>query len=253
MSTTKNGGFGRREFLKVSTCALAAVTVAPQTFAGLVAQPKVMVAGYSPLDIESADVSIIGSNITDAARASADRAFLRLDARVSAFGLSGGNRWDLRARDLTTHYAIGRGRERQLVPFHTWISSGRPDDARPVSFIVPIDEEQRINFTVSAMTRRDQSSSGRGAGSGSSAPEPTAIPVGLSLGGERDTFPLSRGFYIIVPVYDGQTPPSWDSYMLRRTSGGWALFELGGADARPAAFEHFVVRVDYARQEPNVE
>jgi hypothetical protein len=253
MSTTKNSGFGRREFLKASTCALAAAAVAPQAFAGLVGPPKLMVAGYSPLDIESAELSAIVSNVTDASRAAADRAFLRNDARVSAYGLSGGNRWDLRARDLTTHYAIGKGKDRQTVPFHTWVSSGRPDATSPVSFNVPIDEEQRISFTVAAMMPQiDGSSSRRGILSNSTS-APVTIPIGLSLSGERDTFPLSRGFYIIVPVYDGQTPPSWESYMLRRTAGGWGLFELGGADARPATFEHFVVRVDYARQEPKVD
>jgi hypothetical protein len=246
MSTNRHNGMGRRAFLKTSTCALATAAVGPRLFAD-VWQPKLMVAAFAPLDI-SAGTEMSAANVIDARRAPApDAAFIRHGARISAFGLSGGEPRDRRAIDLLTHFAIGSGRERQLVPYFAWAGGG---SNAPVSFHVPVDEEQRIRFSVTAKMPAPQAagtSSRRGLlARRQTALEPRAIPVELSLGSEAGTIPLSRGFYVIVPVYDGQSAPRWSSYSLRQVAGGWALHELRGTEIRPATFEHFVVRVDYA-------
>jgi len=250
MSTSRHKGMGRREFLRTSTCALATAAVGPQLFAGF-ASPKLMVAGFAPLEIESAGTDVFTANVIDARRASADAAFLRHNARISAYGLSGSNA-EPRALDFLTHYAIGRGESRHVVPFHTWVSSRRAEGPRPVSFTVPVDEEQKIRFSMTAkmpVVKPAASSSRRGLLSrpATTSVEPRALPIELSLHGDAGSTALSRGFYVVVPVYEGQRTPDWSAYTLRRSGGRWALHERYGSELRPAGFEHFVLRVDYAR------
>lgn len=240
MSTSRHNGMARRDFLKTSTCVLATAAVGPRLFAAGW-QPKLMVAGFAPLAI-SAGTETAVANVIDARRApAADPAFARHGARVSAFGLSGGEARNRRAIDFLTHYAVGTGRDRSLVPFFAWAGS-----SAPVSFYVPVDEEQRIRFSVTAKMPVPQAqgeASRRGLfASRARALEPRGIPVELALRNDGNALPLSRGFYIIVPVYDGQSAPDWSSYSLQQIDGGYALHRAG----RVADFEHFVVRIDYA-------
>jgi hypothetical protein len=241
MSTSRHNGMHRRDFLRASACAVATAAVGPQLLAG-VGQPKLMVAGFAPLELP-AGTGIPAANVVDARRApAADAAFTRHGARISAFGLSGAGTRDRRAVDFLTHYAVGSGRDRSLVPFFAWAGGGNA----PVSFHVPVDEEQRIRFSVTAKMPAVQAqgdASRRGLfARRAKALEPRGIPVELSLRNDGSALPLSRGFYIIVPVYDGQSAPDFSSYSLQAVEGGYALHRAG----RVADFEHFVVRVDYA-------
>jgi hypothetical protein len=251
MSTSRHTAMGRREFLKTSTCALATAAVGPQLFAGLASQPKLMVAGFASLEIESAGTDVFTANVIDARRAPADAAFLRHGARISSYGLSGADPRHQRALDFQAHYAVGSGKDRRFVPYYAWVAGGRSDGARPVSFNVPVDGEQKIRFSMTAKMPAPvagAATSRRGLlASRETAVEPRAIPVELGLRGGAGSLELARGFYVIVPVYDGVRTPQWSSYSLRRTAGQWVLHEAHGAATLPVEFEHFVVRVDYAK------
>lgn len=241
MSTSRHQGMGRREFLTTSACALATAAVGPEVLAGLAWQPRLVVAGFAPLEIESAGTEVFERNVVAAERNGvADTAFLRHGASVSMHGVSGGDPRARRALDFLVHYAYSDNGETRFAPFHAWARSGSP-----VRFTVPVDEQQRIRFSVTApmpVPEAAQPASRRvlARRPRTSTTAPTALPVELSLGGNIS---LRRGFFIIVPVYDGQSAPDWSAYSLRRHDGRWTLHERGNT---PAAFEHFVVRVDYA-------
>lgn len=241
MSTSRHQGVGRREFLATSACVLASAAVGPELLAGLTVQPRLIVAGFAPLDIESAGTDAFQRNVVAAERnGAADPAFLRHGASVLMNGLSGGDPRARRALDFLTHYTVSDGGEPRLVPYHVWAGGGSP-----VRFTVPVDGQQRIRFSVTApmpVAMAPQPSSRRAFASRQASAEtvPTALPVELSLDGNIS---LRRGFFVVVPIYDGQSSPDWSRYSLRRSGGRWALH---GADNAPAAFEHFVVRVDYA-------
>lgn len=247
MSTSRHQGLGRREFLTTSACALATVAVSPELFAGLAWQPKLIVAGFAPLEIESAGTGRFERNVIAAERiGAADPAFRRHGASVSMNGLSGGDPGTRRAMEFLAHYTYTEAGQSHVVPFHVWARGGGP-----VRFTVPVDDQQRIRFSVTAPmpptetaappTRRVFARQAKGEA------VPTALPVELSLTGGVS---LRRGFYVVVPVYDGQSSPDWSSYSLRRAGARWALHAV---DGKPVAFEHFVVRVDHAAPRPKRE
>ncbi|HEX7809599.1 MAG TPA: hypothetical protein VF608_12755, partial [Thermoanaerobaculia bacterium] len=74
------------------------------------------------------------------------------------------------------------------------------------------------------------------------ATESVALPVELGIQNDA-AIKLSRGFYVIVPVFEGDSDPSWSSYSLGVVNGRRALVNSAG-DVAP--FEHFVLRIDYA-------
>ncbi len=73
--------------------------------------------------------------------------------------------------------------------------------------------------------------------------ERAVAPVTLSLTSEAGSLKLVRGYYVIVPLFDGDAAPSWSSFELRQHEGRMALVDRNG-DVAP--FEHFVLKVDYA-------
>lgn len=242
MSTSRHQGIGRREFLTTSACALATVAAGPELFAGLAWQPKLIVAGFAPLEIESAGTDVFERNVVAAERiGAADDAFLRHGASVSMQGVSGGDARARRALDFLVHYTYSEAGEPRLVPFHAWAGTGGP-----VRFTVPVDEQQRIRFSVTApmpvaKTAAPASRRVFARRETSSETAPTALPIELAL---RGNISLRRGFYVVVPVHDGQSAPNFAAYSLRKAGSRWALHGSNGA---PAAFEHFVVRIDYAK------
>jgi hypothetical protein len=75
----------------------------------------------------------------------------------------------------------------------------------------------------------------------------TSLPVELSLLGTAGSHKLARGFYFIAPLFEGDSEPSWSSCELKNNEGQWSLVERSlFEDAKPAAFEHFILRIDYA-------
>ena len=233
MSTKRQNGFGRRQFLKATTCALATVAVGPRLIAALAPEPKTIVAGFAPLSVEATSADAFDFNVSSADRlSSGDGAFLRTDARIRVAGVSGVDPHHRRSREFVTHFTVSKDGERMVLPFTAWRCARVVECNSPVSFNIPVDENQNIRFSVRA---NDNSA------------EELALPVELTLLDSGSSAKLNRGYYIIVPIYEGQALPDWSSYSLRRTNGRWAVHELSFGQIRPVAFEHFVVRIDYAR------
>jgi len=235
MITKGQNGIGRRQFLKSTTCALATAAVGPRLLAALAPEPKSIVAGFAPLSVEKAAGDAFEFNVSNASRLpGSDGAFIRTGARIRVAGVSGVDAKNRLSREFVTHFSVSDGAERVVLPFTAWRCVRVADCNSPVSFTVPVDEEQAIRFSV--------------LGSDSSAGAERAMPVELTLLSGGSSAKLNRGYYVIVPLYEGQAMPDWSAYSLRRANGRWALYELSlGGESRPVAFEHFVVRVDYAR------
>ena len=73
--------------------------------------------------------------------------------------------------------------------------------------------------------------------------ESSALPLVLSLQHEKGAYALARGFYVVVPMFDGDSEPSWSNWTVRAIDGRFALAD---SDGNVASFEHIVLRVDYA-------
>ncbi|MEK6374813.1 MAG: hypothetical protein AABO58_19205 [Acidobacteriota bacterium] len=233
---------GRRQFLIASSAALATAAVAPNLFAGETVAPKRLAVGFARFDDAAAVVAA-------ASIPAGDGALIGRGARVSLSGVSGAPA-DPRARravELLVHYSYLDGAERRDAPFRAWACSRRTGcQGNPVSFTVPVDEMQKITLSV-GVERGDRQPGTpltlRAAAAGPSTIEGQGLPVTLSLRSEGG-LKLVRGFYIIVPLFDRDAEPRWSAYHLERLGGRWALHDAGGD---PAPFEHFVLRIDYAK------
>ena len=238
---TKRHQMGRRDFLRVSsTCALATAAVGPKLLAEVAAvSPRRLVVGFSSPD-EFAGV------IAAASIPAGDGAFIGRGARVTVSGASGASA-EPRARravDLLAHYSYFEGSERKSTPFRAWSCSRATGcQGNRVSFNVPVDEEQKLVFSV-------ETERGTPTGTVASRREVFSTPVernvaqvALSLTSETGSLKLVRGYYVIVPLFDGDSAPSWSSFELRQHEGRMALVDRNG-DVAP--FEHFVLKVDYA-------
>jgi len=229
---------GRRQFLVASSaCAVTAAVAGPKLFAAG-APPRRLALGFARFDEAAA---VAGANKVRAG----DRAFISRGARISVSGASGvsADPKQRRAVELLTHFSYVDGTERKVAPFRAWACSRTTGcQGSPVSFTVPVDEMQKIEFTVetergtprAALSRRDAMS---GVTLGA-----VAMPVTLTLKRDEGT-KLARGFYVIVPLYDHDRQPRWSSYELKTFDGRWALHDGNG---NVAPFEHFVLRIDYA-------
>lgn len=232
---------GRRDFLKVSSAAVATATFAPRLLADEAA-PRRLVLGFARLEepLRIADATTLGSG---------DGAFITRGARVSLSGLAGVREGAVaRSVELLVHYSYLDGAERREAPFVAWAcdpATGSQGNA--VSFNVPVDESQRISLSV--RTQRSVPKSGvaksrRRAVGGPGEPLNESHPVALSLLSEEGT-KLQRGYYVIVPLFDGDSEPHWSSYGVAMVDGRRAL--VADLDT-PAAFEHFVIKIDYAAE-----
>ncbi len=231
---------GRRQFLIASsTCAVAAATIGPNLFAAAAAVPNRLAVGYMPFETDAA--------VVDAASIpSGDGAFIGRGARVTASGASGASAEPRgrRAVELTAHFAYFDGGERKLAPFRAWACSRvNGCQGSPVGFTVPVDEVQKIVLTVGVERGAPESSTSRREALMGGVTESSALPLVLSLQDEPDTLKLARGFYVVVPMFDGDSYPRWSSWTVRAAQGRFSLVD---ADGNVAPFEHFVLRVDYA-------
>ena len=227
----------RREFLVVSSVVAAATAaVGPKVFAGEAAVPQRLAVGFAPPEEGAAVVA--ASSIP-----AGDGAFIGRGARVSVSGASGGadNPRARRAVDLLVNYSYLDGATRRDAPFHAWSCSRTTGcQGSPVSFRVPVDDVQKISLSVGVADEK-VAPVGRTIRSGETAS--AALPVTLSMLSDPSSLKLVRGFYVIVPLFEGDRDPRWSAFTLDRREGRWALHD---SDGNVASFEHFVLRVDYA-------
>jgi hypothetical protein len=233
---------GRRQFLIFSsTCAVAAATMGPRLFGGeLTTQPKRLAVGFAAFEENAAVVA--ASSIP-----AGDGGFIGRGARIVASGASGASA-DPRARravELLAHYSYLDGAERRSTPFRAWACNRVTGcQGNSVGFTVPVDEVQKIVFTVGVETGAPEGSASRRAALTIDATESTPLPLVLTLQDEPGAVKLTRGFYVIVPMFDGDSDPRWGAWTLRIVEGRWSLVD---GEGNTAPFEHFVLRVDYAK------
>lgn len=229
---------GRRQFLVLSsTCAVAAATVGPKLFAGEAASPKRLAVGFKAFEQ--------GAVVAAASMASGDGTFIGRGARITASGASGTSA-EPRARravELVAHFSYLDGAERKVAPFRAWgCSRVTGCQGSPVGFTVPVDEVQRVVLSVGVERGRPEGTTSRRDALMDST-ESAALPLVLSLQNEAGTYALARGFYVVVPMFEGDSDPSWSSWTVSAVDGRFALVD---GDGNVASFEHFVLRVDYA-------
>ncbi len=231
---------GRRQFLKASsTCVVAATAMGPKLFASEVpgGPAKRLAVGFASFDEGEALAS--ATTIP-----SGDGHFIGRGARVTVSGVSGAsvNPGANRVVELLVHHSYLDGAERKVAPFRAWASSRVTGcQGNTVSFSVPVHDVQTLSMTLAAefgqvagapASRRRAL---RSAGSGS-----VALPVSLGL--QQDApMKLVRGFYVLVPVFEGEAEPRWSDFRMRRLNGRFAM--VGWNEVAP--FEHIVLSVDY--------
>ena len=196
----------RREFLILTTMtAAAAAAIGPKLFAAAPAAAPRLAVGFAPLD---------AGTLADAANVpSPDGTFISRGARVTFAGV----RNMRRAAELTASFPYFDGATKRVAPFRVWARGGNG-----LSFTMPADVEQKLTFNVVAGE--------------------STLPVTLTLLSDANALKLVRGFYILTPLFDKETAPRWSGYQLRDVGGRWTVCDAKG---NPAAFEHFVLRVDY--------
>jgi len=229
---------GRRQFIATSAMAVAATALSPKLFAGEATSIARRVAvGYAPIDDAAAVIAA-------ASIPAGDGGFIGRGARISVSGVSGASE-DPKSRrtvELLVNYSYLDGSVRREAPFRAWACSRATGcQGNPVNFTVPVDEVQRISFSV-VVERADQPTAASPMGRREPAEEP--LPLALTLMSGAGTLKLVRGFYVLVPLFGNEREPAWPLYHLAQLEGRWSLhnqFE------NPAPFEHFVLRIDYAR------
>ncbi|HEX6095157.1 MAG TPA: hypothetical protein VF432_02450 [Thermoanaerobaculia bacterium] len=231
---------GRRQFLVLSsTCAVAAATVGPKLFAGEAASPKRLAVGFKAFDQEAV--------VSAASIPAGDGTFIGRGARVTASGASGTSAEPRahRAVELVAHFSYLDGAERKVAPFRAWgCSRVTGCQGSPVGFNVPVDEVQRIVLSVGVERGTPSGATSRREAIGIGVTESADLPLVLSLQNEAGAYALARGFYVVVPMFEGDSAPSWSSWTVRAVDGRFALVDATG---NVASFEHFVLRVDYAK------
>lgn len=234
---------GRREFLVVSsTVSVATAALGPRLFASEGTAPRRLTFGYAPLDADAPVRSALEIPASDGG-------FIGRGARIVVSGSSGGS-GDPRARralEFLAHFSYYDGAERKIAPFRAWATNRTPGEhGHSVAFHVPVDEVQKISFSVGVERPSDGMvfrAVKRRASAGGDQQTLDALPVVLSLQGEADSLKLARGFYVIVPLFDGDSEPRWPSWTLATREGRVQLVDAAG---NPASFEHFVLKTDYA-------
>lgn len=223
---------GRRQFLVVSsTCAVAAATVGPNLFAGDASQPKRLAVGFAGF---GDDPSVMPA----ASIPSGDGGFIGRGARITTTGAIAASEVprERKAVELLAHYSYADGGERRVAPYVAWASSRRTgSQGNGVGFTVPVDEVQKIVLTVGVARNRNQVKEDGG--------DSTSVPVTLSLQDGDGAVRLVRGYYVIVPMFEGDSDPNWSNWNVVKSGGRPSLVDREG---NVAPFEHFVLTVDYA-------
>lgn len=247
MKKNASMGIGRRQFIQVSSAAAAGtILLGPTMLATPAIQaPTRLAVGF--VDWIS-DTAAIRLDVLPGAKVwGSDGAFLRHDAQitiVSASRSSAGSQVR-RAVALNANFSYFEGAEERVAPFFAWTYDPKSrSSSNRSSFRIPLDTQQSIRLVVGLKSASSPSSSRRRAAGGSSAASNSALPFTLSLRDEPGSYRLARGFYILVPLLDGESDPTWSSYVFAFRAGQWGLYERGSAHL--ASFEHFVLRANYA-------
>lgn len=234
---------GRRQFLIASsTCVVAAATVGPRLFAATeaVVQPRRLVIGFASFE---ENATLVAAESIPAG----DGAFISRGARVSVSGASGAPADPLSRRgvELLVNHSYFEGAERLTAPYLAWgCNRATGCQGNAVSFTVPIDDLQCLSLTIGAETGAPSRDLSRRDAMVGVSNEMIEIPVEFGLQNDA-SIKLTRGYYVIVPVFDTDADPSWSSYTIGMANGRRALVNGAG---EVAPFEHFVVGVDYAAE-----
>jgi hypothetical protein len=253
----KQQGMGRREFLLVTSgTALAAMAFGQELLPSISgsAQQRNYALGYAEFDALRQAPARKGffPNVSSADALSPDGNFIRNGARISIRGanaeaLKQGNRSML----LTVQYLASEGGTQRSYPFYAWSYSTSSGMSSPVSFVVPVDQDQHVRFLLGATPAPVQSStavSRRGLLNTGAAAEAGAAPdaITLSLLSGDGSPKLRRGYYILAPLAPGASAPRWSSLELRNQDG-FKLFQSNGLDAVPADFDYVILYIDYVK------
>src|SRR4051794_25577204 len=221
----ERGSMDRREFLIVSsTVAVATAAAGPKLFAGEAAVPKRLAIGFAPPDETSALVA--ASSIP-----SGDGAFIGRGARVAVSGASGAaaDPRSRRAVELVVNYSYLEGAQRREAPFRAWSCSRTTGcQGSPISFIVPVDEMQKISFRVAVESKAPLPTRQRATAKSSAVSADEGLPMTLSMLSDPPSLKLVRGFYVVVPLFDADREPRWSEFTLDRRDGRWALHDRDG-------------------------
>ncbi|MDQ3280929.1 MAG: twin-arginine translocation signal domain-containing protein [Acidobacteriota bacterium] len=235
-------GMGRRQFLVLSSIAVASAAVAPKLFAdeAVAAENAGRVAvGFAPMDEKGALRS--ASDIM-----SGDGAFISRGARLTVFGAYGAseNSEARRVVDLSLNYASFDGEKAQALPFHAWgASRASGTEASPTSFTVPVDADQQLSFIVRTQTGRPPGTLASRRSLLDTEAREAEMPVALTTLSAQGQLKIARGYYVLVPLAGTENEPRWSEYRMGRVGN---RITVVGDEGNVAPFEHLLVRVDYA-------
>ncbi|HXG59598.1 MAG TPA: hypothetical protein VNL91_11295 [Thermoanaerobaculia bacterium] len=230
---TDAGGVDRRAFLAYSSAALATAAFAPRLIAE--DSPTGVAVGFAEIEAVENGRSEAGPRLVPARSILLGAgAFLSYGARVRIAGV-GRAAGTPRIAGLQAHYVSDDGTD---VPVFAWGASGRAGSSGLVTFHMPVDGTQRLRFSLPEAQSRQRAAGSRAAAS-------PAREVTLSLLSGDGAIKLTRGYYVIVPLFPGDGTPSWSSLTLARRSGHLVLHELRGEELRPIEREHIVLRIEY--------
>jgi hypothetical protein len=253
----KQQGMGRREFLLVTSgTALAAMAFGQELLPSIPGskQQRNYALGYAEFDALRQGDARRGffPNVSSADSLSPDGNFIRNGVRISIRGANAAAvREGSRSMLLTVQFLAEEGGVQRSYPFYAWSYSKSSGMSSPVSFVVPIDQDQRVRFllgataapaeTSAAVSRRGLITAGAASEAGA---EPDAISISL-LSGDGSA-KLRRGYYIFAPLAAGASVPRWSNLQLRNENG-LKLFQTDGLDVVPANFDYVILYIDYAK------
>ncbi|HEX7139986.1 MAG TPA: hypothetical protein VF219_19190 [Vicinamibacterales bacterium] len=265
MRNQKTSGMGRREFIVLtSTTALAAAAFGKD----LLPQPAAAsaVAREFSLGYVEPDASLRGTgrgltpNVMSVdSVSSGDGNFLTNGVKVSVRGYNVMPKSPTGRVQMQLIVQYLESGTRRVDPFVAWRYSRNAGGASPISFLVPVDQDQNLHLLFTSdseasiarkaaqapsdVSRRDILTGASAAASLEAGADPGAINLTL-MSGKSDP-KLRRGYYIISPVGEGVGEPDWSRYELRTTDNGMKLFEANNFNAGPAQIEYMILFIDY--------
>lgn len=268
MRKQSTSGMGRREFIVLtSTTALAAAAFGKD----LLPQPATASATAREFSLgyvePNASLGGTGRGLTPNVMAvagvtSGDGNFINNGAKVSVRGYNVLPKSSTGRVQMQLIVQYLEGGSTRVDPFIAWRYSRTSGPASPVSFLVPVEQDQNLHMLFTSdsdaslarkaaqagqagngVSRRDVLTGASAAASLEAGNDPGAITLTL-LSGKSDP-KLRRGYYIISPVGDGVSEPDWSRYELRKTDDGMKLFEANNFAAGPAQLEYLILYIDY--------
>jgi len=233
---TQEGGLGRREFLVLtSSCAAATLALGPNLFAGALSTRDVAI-GFLPID--AVDASDRQAALLSADSIASDGSFLRHGVRVRVAGVGIGND-SRRTIVLQPHYLVDGNTDLTVDAYRFNRATRMPGGL--TEFGMPVDVDQRLRFSLVTAQRNPPTRHGND----DADPRQTSL-VTFSLLSEAGAVPLTRGYYVVVPLHDGAAAPRWSAATLKTKDGKVLMHEMTSGGLQPVDREHFVLRMDYA-------